>query len=376
VKWAWLLFSLLLFAIATDWVSGEWPLVWFRAGACALCAAWLVAWAFRGEAIRWHPIAALVAAVPAWAALQAGLGWSVAPELTWRAAVHWVALAAVLFVALQLTALRACLGGIALFGGVFSCFAMAQYLSSAGKVFWLFPSGGDERVLGSFLNQNHYSALMELLFPIALWRFFRDRNQALYGLCAVAILGSVVMGGSRMGIGLLLVEALLVGMRVSRRPAHVLGGVVLVAALAALAVWPRIDQLRGASPYASRSETARASMEMIRSRPLTGFGVGTWARVYPAFAATDTGFRLVHADDDWLEWAAEGGAPLAVMMLVLGFFAVLAGYREPWSVGCAAVLIHSLVEFPLHKLSIWACFVVVLAMAYLNRESALRKHSS
>ena len=102
---------------------------------------------------------------------------------------------------------------------------------------------------------------------------------------------------------------------------------------------------------------------MIRAKPLLGFGLGTWANVYPAYAEQDTGFRLIHADDDWLEWTAEGGIPFTLFLLALAAFAIASAWREPWCVGCLAVMLHSLTEFPLQKQAIWAWLVVLLAVS-------------
>jgi O-antigen ligase len=228
-------------------------------------------------------------------------------------------------------------------------------------------------MLGPFLNHNHYSALIELLLPIALWRLFRDRAKPVFALCAILMVLSVAVGGSRTGIVLLLAELLYVGLRITRRPLLLLACTGLIAALAAGVMWNRFAALPYSHPLDSRQETGRASVRMVRDRPLLGYGLGTWPQIYPAYAERDTGFRLIHADDDWLEWAAEGGIPFALILLVLAGFVLLAAWVQPWSIGLVAVMLHSLVEFPLQKQSVWVCFVVLLAIA---QASARRKQAS
>ena len=239
-------------------------------------------------------------------------------------------------------------------------------------------------MLGTFLNHNHYAALMELLFPVVLWRLSRDKSKSIFVLFALLmILSSVAVGGSRTGIILLFAEMVYLALRVSPKPLLVLSGAIVIAVIAAGIMWTRFAALSTTEPYDSRNATASASLKMIRAKPLLGYGLGTWAAVYPAYAERDTGFRLIHADDDWLEWAAEGGIPFVAVMLLPWQLvrSIRAAWREPWCVGCVAVLLHSLVEFPLQKQAIWAWFLVLLAAAQpfqgpAAEATALRKHSS
>jgi O-antigen ligase len=301
----------------------------------------------------------------AWGLLQLAAGSTVWRYQTWRAALQWTAYLAWFVAALQCLALRSSLRVFAGFGGLYSIYALIQYASS---------SAVGDRMSGTFLNQNHYAALMELLFPIVLWRFFRDRGKSIYVLCGLLMAVSVAWGGSRAGMVLLFLELLYLGLRTSRRPLYVLTGAVAIAALAMGVMWTRFEKLATSEPYDSRGATARASLQMIRSKPLLGYGLGTWPNVYPAFAERDTGFRLIHADNDWLEWTAEGGLPFGIFMLALAGFALRSAWKEPWCVGCLAVMLHSLVEFPLQKQALWAWLLVLLAAA--QPFSALRKHAS
>lgn len=342
-------FAILLFCVFTDWVQSDWPHAVFRASACALGAAYLLM-GRRRVACALLPIALIAA----WGFVQLALNCTVWRYATWLSALQWIAYGALFFAALQAVQLRSQLRLFAWFGGAFSLYAIVQYS------LWRGPA---ERMLGSFLNHNHYAAFIELLFPVALWRLFRDRTKAMLALCAALMAVSVAMGGSRAGMLLMIAEAAYVGVRVSRKPWLVLGGVLVSGALVGGFMWVRFALLTTNEPYQSRDATAQASLLMIRDKPLTGFGLGTWASVYPAYAVRDTGFRLIHADDDWLEWAAEGGLPLAAAMIALAAFAFRAAWKQPWCAGCVAVMLHSAVEFPLQKQSVWACYLVLLAAA-------------
>jgi O-antigen ligase len=363
-----LVFGILLFAVATDLVQASWPHAVFRAAACLFCAAILIIRVRREEfRANWSVLALALPA--AWGLVQLALNSTVWRFATWQATLQWFAYMALFFAALQLTPLRSYLRVIVWFGGVFSAYAIAQFLT------WNRP---DEPMMATFLNHNHYAALMELLFPVALWRLFRDRDRPVFVICALAMLVSVTLSGSRAGIVLLLAELVYLGLRTFRKPILIIAGTSLIAAVSVGLMWTRFEKLVTREPYESRSETGRASLRMVQDKPLLGYGLGTWANVYPAYAEVDEGFRLIHADDDWLEWAAEGGLPFVAIMLVLSAFAIRAAWQEPWCAGCVAVLLHGIVEFPMQKQAVWAWFVVLLAIAQMrvNSRIARRKQAS
>jgi O-antigen ligase len=363
-----LILAVLVFSVLTDQFQVQWVHSLFRAAACLLCSGYLLIGIHRRRLhLNW---AVLAIALPAALGLvQLFAGSTIWRFATWQAALQWTAYAAMFFAALQNAELRSHLRIAVWFGGVLSLYAMFQYFT------WNRP---DEPMMATFFNHNHYAALLELLFPIALWRLFCDKFPPALVFCALAMFASVVVSGSRTGIALLVAELVYLGLRTSRKPILILAGSALIAALAVGLAWTRFEKLTGSEPYESRNATARASLRMFRDKPILGYGLGTWANVYPAYAERDTGFRLIHADDDWLEWAAEGGVPFLMIMLTLATLAVRAAWREPWCAGCVAVLLHSLTEFPMQKQALWAWFVVLLAVAQprLKSESARVKQES
>jgi len=127
--------------------------------------------------------------------------------------------------------------------------------------------------------------------------------------------------------------------------------------------WQRFQEIGSSEPYVSRLESARMSLAMIREHPAVGVGLGAWPSVYRAFAASDTGFSLLHSDNDWLEWTAEGGFPFLLLLLVLACGAIRYAVLRPWSMGTVTILIHALVEFPLQKPALMCCMLVLLAAA-------------
>ena len=335
----------------------------FPAAVFAVTAMYFALWARGNSPLLWTlPLAPLSAATL----------WAWLPGST--AAMQWTAYLILAFLATQLfgsARLRFHFQQFAvLFGAVNSIVAISQLLVSPANI---------APAIGAFANRNHFAALMELLLPIACWEFAKSR-QAIYAGAAGLMFLAVVMSTSRMGILLTAAELVILSIFAARRFRNLpwrpaLAAAAVVAVLAAAAggtAWQRFQGVSYDLQTSTRGLTARASIAMLRERPLRGFGLGTWAQVYPRFAETDTGFDLIHADDDWLEWAAEGGVPFVCFMLVIAGLAVANIWREPWSIGLAAVMIHSLTEFPLQKIAVMSWFVVLLAMSAMAR----RQHAS
>jgi O-antigen ligase len=239
--------------------------------------------------------------------------------------------------------------------------------TSDGKVFWLFPSGYTDYVLGPFVYRNQYAALIELLLPVALWRALREPARAFRFAGIAAVMGSsVVAAASRAGTVLVAAEvaAVLVlaaarGLAPRRAVGIVLAHFVLLALAAGAVVgWDVLERrFRDAGPYHVRHEMLLSCLDMVRERPWTGFGMGAWATAYPAYARFDDGLVANQAHNDWAQWAVEGGVPLAVMMLAFALLLAPASLRSLWGLGVAAVLLHSTVDYPLQQRpALGACF--------------------
>jgi O-antigen ligase len=91
-----------------------------------------------------------------------------------------------------------------------------------------------------------------------------------------------------------------------------------------------------------------------------GFGLGTWATVYPAYAHYDDGTFVNQAHNDWVQWTAEGGIPMLLAMLWVAAAAVRPGLRHLWPLGIAAVFLHCLVDYPLQKPALEVVFFTLL----------------
>jgi hypothetical protein len=78
---------------------------------------------------------------------------------------------------------------MAVFGAVYSVFAVLQGFTSEGKIYWLIKPRA-RGVYGSYVNHNHYAGLMELLLPFAVVLAFsgsvRGAKRFLLGVCSDA----------------------------------------------------------------------------------------------------------------------------------------------------------------------------------------------
>ena len=143
---------------------------------------------------------------------------------------------------------------------------------------------------------------------------------------------------------------------------RVLVAAALIIVLASAFGWQQVlKRFDSRDLWQVRSEYFRSSVAMLRSRPLMGFGLGTWPIVYPRFAVVDLTAASPHAHNDWMEWASDGGVPFLLLMLIPVARAAKQALRRPWGIGIIAVSLHALVDFPFQVYSILLLFFVMLA---------------
>jgi O-antigen ligase len=234
------------------------------------------------------------------------------------------------------------------------------HFSGANFVVWFFASPYPD-VWGPFLSRNDFAGFMELSFPVALLlatdhgrhdsRFgtvpVRDWVPARFPLWVPAwMLAAGLASGSRTGAILLLAEAGIVLGFISRRRAaatFILWTTLLAAVAGAGTLAGRFAEK---DPWRYRREIAASTLKLIADHPWRGYGLGTYPDVYPAYATFDIGARVEHAHNQWLEWAAEGGVPLALVWLTLAAGVSVRAVRSVWGIGILAAFLHALVDYP------------------------------
>ena len=315
------------------------------------------------------PILALVA-ISLWGFAQLAMGATVYRYATWEASLRTMTFGATAWVGaktLRDARLRwRFLSAFAWFGCALSLLSVVAYFTSRGRILWIFASPYPD-VWGPFLSRNDFAGFMELSFPVALLLAMERRAQdsgfgtvpgwnpawepnwvpARFPLWAPAwMLAAGLASGSRAGAVLLLAEAGLVLGLISRRRAA--AKFIMWATLLALAAGAGTLAGRFAEkdPWRYRREIAQSTLKLIGEHPWRGYGLGTYSDVYPAYATFDIGAVVEHAHNQWLEWAAEGGIPLALAWLTLAVGMSVRAVRSVWGIGIVAAFLHALVDYP------------------------------
>lgn len=378
-------FSLLLaYAVLTLWVPGRWAWGLFQFMVFAAAAGWAVRQTRSPQPVERSLWLVPLGAATVWGLAQLAAGRTVYRWETWNAALNWATWLTLFFLAMQVfrrSAVRhAFLRWTLYFGFALAVLSTAQMFTSGGKVFWVFPSGYDNQVLGPFVYHNEYAAFMEMILPVALWMAFRDPRRTLAG-CVMAgvIFASVVAAASRAGSVILCLEAAtLLLVAAARRiipPAVVVraGAVLALSAIlfaAAMGFDPLWQRFRNWNHYGGRSQYFLSSVAMVRDRPGMGFGLGNWPHVYPRYALFDDGVEVTQAHDDWAQWAAEGGLPFLLILLTLAALTVRAALRSLWGAGLLAIWIHCSVDYIFHQRpGLGACFFVLLGVLAMEAKA-------
>jgi O-antigen ligase len=333
----------------------------------------------RQKSLPIHPTAVLLGAAVAWGLLQASAGWTVDRFKTLNEVLNWTTNLAVFALALEVSRdprrRERFLSAVLWFGTALAAISMLTVFSSPpGIVFWRFNAGSDLHTLGPFVYYNQYAAFIEAVLPLALIRAILDqRRRILYSVMGALLTASVVAGGSRAGTILCLAEVIVIPLVflkhplgqgiVSRRAAGrvLLASVSTLVVLGAVAGWDIVwKRLQEPNPYAIRKDFLLSSLEMIRDRPLTGFGLGTWSEAYPGFARFDDGLFANQAHNDWAQWAAEGGIPFFLLMAGVAAAAVRPAFRSLWGLGLLAVFLHSGIDYPMQQRPALAAFFFAL----------------
>ena len=364
----------LFFAILAIYTDSPWSVSLFEFAILTLAALWTLRFAIRPAPLRLHPALIPLAAICLLGALQLLTGTTIGRWDTANALLRSFTYCAAFALALQCGAIPEArarfLQSLVYFGFAFSTCAAIGYLSDPAKIFGVFDPPYPGIFLGPFSNKDHYASFIQLLLPIALYEALTSKRLLILNAVIAAIMfSSVIQGASRAGSFLVVAETLLILFLAHRRKPAATRGVIRgffipLAAIAALTLsigWARLwERAQESDPYQSRRQILMSCFDMVRAKPLTGFGLGTFESAYPRFARFDEGELLTHAHNDWVESAVEGGIPLTLLFLAAALLSAPALWRSIWGIGVLSVLTHSLIDFPMHRPAI-ALWLYVLA---------------
>lgn len=295
---------------------------------------------------------------------------------------------------------------IIIFGFLLAMFGLTQSFTSDGtKVYW-FRQLTQSTAFGPFINRHHFAGYMELTLALPLGLLFSGSIEAhkrpLYAFAAMLMGVALIMTNSRGGIISLAAEILflvvIAGFGLQReseeKPKRIRGiiirtglalGMVVVLIVGALAfggadVFNRLlGTTNAADPTTGRSHYWSITLDVIKTNPILGSGLGSLGVIYTRFDTRNGMYRLEQAHNDYLQTLADGGivgAILGLTFLILLFRWALKrrntddkfrrGVATGALAGCFAVLVHSAFDFTLHTTSNALLFLILAAMATLD----------
>ena len=351
---------------------------------------------------------------------------SIAPSATIGAALFLASLFILGFLVLhtvkrgrEIRTLLAVLVGSGVFQALYGLFELTR---SEPRLLFYKKIFSPDSVTGTFVNRNHFSGYLEMIVPLALGLAIARMNMMTFGvkgfreklllwtskgiLLNVLILGAAVvmalaiaLSNSRSGLAVLAFTAFLfLGLSVSafsragfRQPwiGKTVRTTFLCVTVLALTVGIGSTIKRFALDdlvHEDRPQYWANTAAIIGDFPVFGTGLGTFASAYGAYEkSSSTELRLVHAHNDYLEYAAELGLAGAVLLfggvLYLAVSAGLAwrGRRNAQAralalgglVSLAGMGLHAVTDFNLHIPANMLLFTVVLCltlvMAYYRK---------
>ena len=290
----------------------------------------------------------------------------------------------------------------ATFAGVLLGLPQAMGGNVSGSPWYFYERSNFGYATGFFANKNHMASLLLVTLPflVALGSFVARSTKDPRKRYSIVVLTAggigvlavgLILNRSMAGLGLLFPVAIASALMIERVPQKFRVAVVGLGAAAFLAflvvlftpIGERIAPVGSSDSLSSRQQILSTSVDAIRQFGPVGSGLGTFPKVYPLFEDPDTIGRTVvnHAHNDYVELIIEMGMAGAILIaLFLLWWAVsvrrmLAApnaslFAKAGAIGSAAILLHSVVDYPLRTAAISSVFAMCLAMILLSRSSA------
>jgi O-antigen ligase len=388
-----LLFLLLVFATVTVWVRETWALQLFQIGVYALVIIKVLCGIREGRehiADGFRPL--LVYLIPVWGIIQLVANTTTSSFETRGEVLRWGALAGVFYLSQSTIRSQAYrlkfLIAIMCFATGMAVLCLMQLNTSHGQILWFISTPYTDGIYATFQNKNNYCQFAELALPIALWGAVRQGWRSWwYALAAGILYASAIGAASRAGFLLCTCELIaipIIGMAGSRKTGRgpalgLTAGMMLIVPVVAAAFtfavgWKPIwERLQDRDPYNIRREFLLAAVDMVKHRPLTGHGLGTFEQVYQRYAVKDFPFYANHAHNDWAEFAADGGIPFLLLVAIPFVSMIPSTFRHPWALGLLATLLNAWVDYPFPRPAVSGWMFAILGMLYMTEEPEKQK---
>lgn len=291
--------------------------------------------------------------------------------------------------------------------------SMGQYFIQDQDLFFRVWSGGVP--LGTYINQNHFVAFMEMAEPLAIGlmmmailsqrigTILKIILATLFGLISLALTFTPLLTTSRMGAALLILSILLsfwamTTPEIRKKVAAPIFALRFVLLILAIIIQFNVLQQIVTITYADRLAPQAAlgdlrwilyssTFEAIQNFFPLGTGPGTTPQVYQLFQPTSINLFVNHTHNDFIELALDMGI---FGMLIIGvmFIIYLQRWRQLWQdqsagfkllktgagVGILLALLYSLTDFGLHTPAN-AIFFALLFGIFLHNEPQAQNQS-
>ena len=335
---------LLAFGVLAFGAVEEWSTFTFEAGAGVLFLVWAGKQFVSGQLkLSKNPLYAPALLFFVLLLAQIGLRTSAYGYVTKYEVLQYVSYGIVLLIAAECVrdedARKKFAFALIVFGALYAFFALAQELTSNGKIFWVYTPRFHGSIYGSYVNHDHYAGLMEMLVPfplvVSMGHLLRGGKRALVAFCAVLMASTIFLSGSRGGMLSFVLEIVLFAALtlVQRRNPRVALGLVAVCVLVlAFLVFLGKGQVLGRLGDLApgiRWNITKDCLRMFSHRPVLGWGLGTFPTVYPSYRSFYTNLFVNEAHNDYAQLLVETG--LLGFGLMLWFLICLYRHGLPTS---------------------------------------------
>lgn len=304
--------------------------------------------------------------------------------------------------------LRLLVRTIIVFGFFLAIFGLTQSFISPDKVYWI-REMPQAQAFGPFINRHHFAGYMELALALPLGLVFtgaiEKEKRFIYLFAAGLMAVALIMTNSRGGLISLVAEVLFLVATMGLRRRHkkreskehkprmksaamkaglalalivaMFGGVVLLGGEEALT--RIVGSVNTDDPTTGRAHFWSVTVDIIKSHPFIGTGLGAFGVVYTGYDSRNGIYRLEQVHNDYLQVLSDGG----MVGALIGLFFVVSLFRMGFArrnsrddfrrgvatgalAGCFAVLIHSFFDFTLHTPANALLFLVLAALATMN----------
>ncbi len=284
---------------------------------------------------------------------------------------------------------RSVLLGLLAFALLASCYGLINFYKQPEMVLWTerytTTYKDVSRLASTYICPNHFAHLLQMLLPFCLVLLFIKQAglflRILAGYCMVVFIPVICLTQSRAGmlgaIAALGITILLMALRKSKKLfLTLLVAVPLLSSLILIGAWQysglfrqrmtpvvefitdlRTEGFANTKTHDFRPLTWLDSIDMIKARPVAGFGPGSYRYAFPEYRNRYKGARVLtgHPHNEYLEIAAEYG------LVGFGLFALA------WCWGLVRLLIFSLKTKNQHH--------AFMAMAFLGTAAGTMLHS-